>query len=104
MDREELNREIKGRLATAYGARLKGVMIYGSDARGEASEDSDIDVMVLLDGPVNLWEDIKTGVEATYDLAVELGRPIHPDPVDWEEFRKGEFALYRNVKREGIAL
>lgn len=104
MDRETLNQEIKRRLRNAFGDRLKGVVVYGSEARGEASEDSDIDVMVLLDGPLSLWEDIKAGVEATYDLAVELGRPIHPDPVDREEFEKGEFALYRNVKREGIAL
>jgi len=104
MDPEKLNRELKRRLRDAFGDRLTGVVIYGSEARGEASEDSDIDVMVLLQGPLSLWEDIKTGVEATYDLAVELGRPIHPDPVDREDYEKGEFAFYRNVKREGIAL
>jgi predicted nucleotidyltransferase len=104
MDRATVNQEIKRRLTTAYGGRLRGVVVYGSEARGEATEDSDIDVMVLLDGPLSLWEDIKTGVAATYDLAVELGRPIHPDPVDWQEYEKGDFALYRNVKREGIVL
>ena len=104
MDREELYRELKRRLEDAFGKRLKGVLIYGSEARGEASEDSDIDVMVLLVGPVRLWEDIRRGVDATYDLALELGRPIHPEPVDADEFEKGEFALYRNVRREGIVL
>jgi predicted nucleotidyltransferase len=104
MDRRRLNREIKRRLTDAFGERLKGVVIYGSEARGEATADSDIDVMVLLQGPLDLWGDIKTGVAATYDLAVELGRPIHPDPVDQAEFEKGEFALYRNVKKEGVTL
>ena len=104
MGPEKVNQELRRRLADAFGDRLRGVVVYGSEARGEASEDSDIDVMVLLQGPLSLWEDIKTGVEATYDLAVELGRPIHPDPVDQEEYERGEFALYRNVKREGIAL
>ena len=66
--------------------------------------DSDIDVMVLLDGLPNVWQDIKTGVEATYDLTLESGRPTHPDPVDAAEFEKGQFALYRNVKAEGIVL
>lgn len=104
MEREELHRELKRRLREAFGDRLKGVVVYGSEARGEAAADSDIDVMVLLEGPLNLWEDIKTGVNATYDLTLELGRPVHPDPVDAEEFEKGEFALYRNVKKEGIVL
>lgn len=104
MERGQLHRELKRRLKDAFGERLKGVVIYGSEARGEASEDSDIDVMVLLEGPINLWEDIGRGIEATYDLTLELGRPVHPDPVDVDEFEKGEFALYRNVKKEGIVL
>jgi predicted nucleotidyltransferase len=104
MNREELHRELKARLSEAFGDRLEGVVLYGSEARGEASEDSDIDVMVLLRGPIDVWEDIKTGVEATYDLALELGRPIHPDPVDQADYEKGAYALYRNVKREGVAL
>ncbi len=104
MDDETLRRELKRRLADAFGERLKGVIIYGSEARGEASEDSDIDVMVLLQGPLDLWADISLGVDATYDLTLELGRAVHPDPVDAAEYAKGEFALYRNVKREGIVL
>ncbi|MFO8008501.1 MAG: nucleotidyltransferase domain-containing protein [Candidatus Brocadiia bacterium] len=104
MEREQLQRELKRRLQEAFGDRLRGVILYGSEARGEPGQESDIDVMVLLQGPLNVWQDIKTGVEATYDLTLELGRPVHPDPVDAEEYRKGEFALYRNVKREGIVL
>ena len=104
MEREELHSELKRRLQGAFGDRLRGALIYGSEARGEATEDSDIDVIVLLKGPVRLWEDIGRGVEATYDLTLELGRPIHPDPVDADEFEKGEFALYRNVKEEGTLL
>jgi len=104
MERERLHRELKRRLEEAFGDRLRGLLIYGSEARGEATDDSDIDVMVLLQGPVRLWEDIGRGVEATYDLTLEMGRPIHPDPVDADEFEKGEFTLYRNVKAEGVAI
>lgn len=39
---------IKTKLQATYGSRLKGVMLYGSEARGEATEDSDIDLLVLL--------------------------------------------------------
>ncbi len=104
MEREELRRELKRRLENAFGERLKGVIIHGSEARGEAREDSDIDVMVLLEGPIDLWDDIGRGIEATYDLTLQLGRPVHPEPVDVEAYEKGEFALYRNVKKEGIVL
>jgi predicted nucleotidyltransferase len=101
---EQLKSELKRRLQGAFGNRLKGLVIYGSEARGDASDDSDIDVMVLLESPIDLWADIRSGVEATYDLTLELGRPIHPDPVDVQAYERGEFALYRNVKREGVVL
>ena len=51
MTRVELLKQIKARLAAAYKDRLRGVVLYGSVARGDARPDSDIDVLVLLDGP-----------------------------------------------------
>ncbi len=39
----------------AYGDRLKGLMVFGSRARGDASPDSDLDVAVILAGDVDLY-------------------------------------------------
>ena len=50
MDRDELLAAIKTPLAEAFGERLKGVVLYGSEARGDSEPDSDIDVLVLLKG------------------------------------------------------
>lgn len=102
MDRKELLNRIKDRLEETYGDRLQGVVLYGSEVRGEAEPDSDIDLLVLLEGPIELWNDIKTNVNALYDLQLEIIRPIHAMPVDMEVFQAGEYALYRNAKREGI--
>jgi len=104
LKRKKIWQEMKRRLEEVYGERLKGVVVYGSEARGEAGPDSDVDVMVLLDGPVKLWEEIGRCVDATYPLALRIGRPIHPDPVDVAEFEAGEFALYRMAKTEGVPL
>jgi predicted nucleotidyltransferase len=48
MDRRELLADIKRRLVAAHGRRLRGVVLYGSEVRGEARPDSDLDVLVLL--------------------------------------------------------
>jgi len=104
MNREELLSRIKNCLQDAYGDRLQGLVLYGSEARGEAESDSDIDLLVLLNGPVGLWNDIRTNVYALYDLQLEFDRPIHAMPVDVEVFIAGEYALYRNAKKEGIFL
>ena len=102
MDREKLLNQIKHRLKDAYGDRLQGVVLYGSEAREEAEPDSDIDLLVLLRGPIELWNDIRTNVHALYDLQLEVIRLIHAMPVDMEIFQAGEYALYRNARREGI--
>jgi len=98
----DLLKRIKDDLAEVYGSRLKGVVLYGSEARGEAKPDSDIDVLVILDGDVNLWEEIRKIVHAVYPLQLEVMRPIHALPVDAADYEAGEYALYRDAKREGI--
>jgi predicted nucleotidyltransferase len=99
----DLLSRIRRMLDGAFGPRLRGVVLFGSEARGEATPDSDIDLLVLLDGPIRLWKDSGTGIEAVYPLVLELGRPIHPMPVDIRDYEAQEFPLYRNAKREGIA-
>ncbi len=50
---EALLRDLRGRLEALYGKRLHAVVLYGSHARGEATPDSDVDVMVVLEGEVD---------------------------------------------------
>lgn len=102
MDRDELLARIKTRLAKAHGPRLKGVVLYGSEARGEAEPDSDIDVLVVLDGPFHYWEALDRNIDALYDLVLELGRPISAKPVETQVYHASEWPLYQAARREGI--
>ena len=102
MDRSELLRRVKSSLQAAFGSRLRGVILYGSEARGTAAPDSDIDFLVLLDGPIDHWEDAGTAIRALYSLVLELDRPIHAKPVDVKDYETQEWPLYKEVKREGV--
>jgi predicted nucleotidyltransferase len=102
MDRAELLKEIKSRLVQAHGVRLRGVVLYGSEARGEAKEDSDIDVLVLLTDPVDTWQDLVTNLDALYPLALKVGRRISSKPVSANEYETMDCPLYRNAHKEGV--
>ena len=102
MTREELVDEIGSRLREVHGERLKGVVLYGSEARGDAEPDSDIDVLVLLEGPIAYGQELRKSIHAVYPLTLELGRPVSPKVVDAEEYETFDCPLYREAHREGI--
>jgi len=101
MDSQTRLKEIRAALDTTYGERLKGVVLYGSEARGTASLDSDIDVLVLLDGPIRLWRDTQAAVRALYPLSLRYERPISAKPVDVRQYEAAKYPLYVNAKAEG---
>ena len=102
MDRQELLAAIKERLMQAHGQRLRGVVLYGSEARGEAGRDSDIDVLVLLDGPIDYGKDLRMNITSLYDLFLSLERPINALPVDVLTYEAAEYPLYESAKADGI--
>lgn len=94
-----------GRLRGIFGSRLRELRLFGSYARGEADEDSDVDVLVLVDG----LADHEIGVvaaEAAYVL-IETRVPLSPLPMstaELERLRRGERLLARDLDTEGITL
>jgi uncharacterized protein len=102
MDSDSFLRTVKSLLGKAFGPRLRGVVLYGSEARGEASPDSDIDLLVLLVAPVDHGSDSRKCIDALYDLVLELERPIHAKPVDAERYARQDMPLYRSATAEGV--
>jgi uncharacterized protein len=95
---------IKSALDRLYGDRLKGIVLYGSEARKNADQDSDIDLLVLLDGPIEYAHEIKRIILALYDCQLEIDRPISAFPADAQDYYRQLTPLYRNVNNEGVRL
>lgn len=106
MTTAELLHRIKERLQASYGGRFRGLVLFGSEARGEAREDSDIDLLCLLEGPVSLWKELGATLEAVRGLESDGDgyRRIEIIPVDIVDYEEGEFGFLREVRREGVAL
>ena len=100
----DVRAQLKVRLGDAFGMRLRAVVLYGSRARGAATPDSDMDLMVVLAGPVRLGRDIETIVRAIYPIQLEAKHPIHAMPVDESDFSAQEYAVYRRAHAEGVPL
>lgn len=93
-------------LRQRFGARLRDVRLFGSYARGEAHEDSDVDVLVLLDRVDRADDRCVTDLAA--DLIWQLhGVVIEPLVVSAERFaawKARERLLPLDIEREGIPL
>ncbi len=90
-------------LARQYGKRLRGVILYGSMARGEATDGSDIDLLVLLDPPLDYFAELRKLVDVLYPIQLESEQLISAKPVSFNDFEIGSLSLYRNARREGVA-
>lgn len=93
---------IKSRLLEVHKERLVGIVLFGSEARGDTTEESDIDLLVLLQGPVDYGRDLELNIESLFDLSLELGRRISAKPVDADEYTTVNCPLYDNARREGV--
>ena len=102
MNKEFLLNEIKTRLREVHGDRLRGVVLYGSEARGEGQAESDIDVLVLLEGPINYGGDLEANLRALHPLALQIGRRISAKPIAAREYDEVECPLYERAHQEGI--
>jgi predicted nucleotidyltransferase len=101
---QSLRQQIRPRLEAAFRERFRGVLLFGSEARDQAGEDSDLDLMVLLEGPVRLGRDLETIVAALYPLQLKVEHPIHALPVSSQAFESGLYGIYRSARRDGLYL
>jgi len=95
-------RRCRAVLEALYGPRLRGIVLYGSAARGDDQAESDIDLLVLLDGPVDVADEIYRIWDVLYPVQLESDRLISVMPADERNYRDGAYSLYRNVQAEGV--
>ncbi|WP_434686498.1 nucleotidyltransferase domain-containing protein [Pseudanabaena minima] len=96
--------ELKARLVELYGDRLFSLILFGSQARGEATSDSDIDVMTVLDDPVNVAEEIYRMSDIGWHFMDKYGELVSIIPTAKSAFLDSAISFIRVVKREGIEI
>ena len=92
-------------LLKIFGDRLLSVILYGSVARGEQTDESDIDVAIFLSKPL-CREEKKKLLSALVDLDWKYDRMLSVNDIEQAAFDQWADVLpyYRNIKKEGIVL
>ncbi|XZN91743.1 MAG: nucleotidyltransferase domain-containing protein [Microcoleus sp.] len=96
--------QLRSHFEQIYNTRLVTMVLYGSQARGDARPDSDIDVLVVLKGQVNPGEEIKRTSHIRADLSLQNDEVISCLFMDEQRFTHYNGPLLRNIRKEGIAL
>lgn len=94
--------ELRTKLTALYGDRLVNVTLFGSQARGDATPESDIDVMVVLQGKVNPHQEIDRTSALTAGLSLKYDTLISTLFVAEDRFQSELSPLLMNVRREGV--
>ena len=94
--------ELRGQFEVLYREQLVRMMLFGSQARGDAKPESDIDVLVVLQGPVDPGEEIARTGEVTAQVSLKHDVVIARVLISVDQFSEEQSPLLLNVRREGI--
>ncbi len=99
---KELIEEFKKEIENLYGKRLKQIILYGSHARGDFTEDSDIDLLIILKDKVIPGKEIDRMIDIITEINLKYGVLISVYPVSERDYKKVKSPLLLNVRREGV--
>ncbi|MGA2330060.1 MAG: nucleotidyltransferase domain-containing protein [Bryobacteraceae bacterium] len=94
--------ELKSGLEEIYGARLRGVYLYGSYARGEQEEESDVDVLIVLDQVPHYRGEIKRTSYLVAGMSGKYGVSVSRVFVPERDWGAGEIPFLLKVREEAV--
>ena len=92
-------------LRGVYGDLIDSIILYGSTARGNREEDSDVDVAILLHaGATKAMRDKM--LDLVVDLELECGKVLSVLSIDYDKFVEWRDILpfYKNIRKDGVVL
>ncbi len=96
--------QVKAHLYERYGEGIKRVVLYGSYARGEQTEDSDVDVLVLVAPSLNPREVRDSLSDLLYDMLLDEGELVSVVVLTENHFEERNLPFMLNVRKEGITV
>ncbi len=98
----QIAQRVKGYLFARYGSAIEGVFLYGSHARKEARDSSDIDLLVVVSESLTPWQVRRELGDLLLDILLERGELASVLVVPKSYFEEGSSPFLRQVKGEAL--
>ncbi len=95
--------ELKNGLENLYGARLRGVYLYGSYARREQGQESDLDILIILSNYQSYSAEIEHTGQLVSELSMKYGVSISRKFITEAQWNTVNSAYLRNLRAEAVA-
>ena len=109
MDKRDRNLilELKKRLPADVTTHIRKVIAFGSRVRGQGDDDSDLDLLILVDRKtpelVGKIEDIAYQVMWDHDFKPIISIKVFTE-ADYRNYLAEGFSFYKHIEQEGISL
>jgi predicted nucleotidyltransferase len=103
MEIEHILKEFREKTEKLYGRRLTNIILYGSFAKGQATQDSGIEVAVVLEGEVAVGEEIDRLIDLVTDINLNHCVLLSVYPVSERDYNSVNSPLLLNIRKEGVA-
>lgn len=101
VDPDRIAQEVAEDLEGLYGGRLRGIILFGSWARGDAHPESDIDLLVVLDRVASAWEELRRMEPIVWSRSFAHDTVVTVTPVAEADLASGRWPLLVRAQAEG---
>jgi predicted nucleotidyltransferase len=104
INQENILTEIKNFIQKLYQDKLDKIILFGSRARGDYRQDSDVDILIVLKNDFNYSQEIEKTSDFIGQLSLNYDMVISRSFANSFEYINSKIPFFLNVRREGIIL